>query len=233
MLISRRAQGAPQYIGFRSMATVTREAIAQLVEEGCWTERAKSLERIAARFAAGGFDETEWPAAIDAFRIVLYDSEPLVRLVLAENVKFAPDLPRDILLSLARDTAMVATPILEHQPLLDEEDLLPIVQHHSPAHRFAIACRRTVSERVATALCRNGERAVILRLLANDEAALTEQTLHALLDRFPGRPELIEAITLRRLLPVSIGSRIVGLPRREEGVRPVLRVISDRTGSHG
>ncbi len=215
------------------MATVTREVIVQLVEEGSWTERAKSLERIAARFAAGGFDEFEWHAAIDAFRIVLYDSEPLVRLVLAENVKFAPDLPRDILLALARDTAMVATPILEHQPLLEEEDLLPIVQHHSPAHRFAIAARRTVTERVASALCRYGERAVILRLLANDEAALTEQTLHALIDRFPGRPELLEAITMRRLLPVSIGSRILGPPRRDEGAKPVLRVISDRTGSHG
>ncbi|MGO8917264.1 MAG: DUF2336 domain-containing protein [Stellaceae bacterium] len=216
------------------MATVTREVIAQLIEEASWTERAKSLERLAARFAAGSLDEAEWHGAVDAFRIVLYDAEPLVRLVLAETVKFAADLPRDILLALARDTAMVATPILEHQRLLDEDDLLAIVLRHSPAHRYAIAGRRSVSARIAAALCRNGERAVILRLLANDGAAITEQSLHALLDRFSDRPELIEAITRRRLLPVAVGIRILGLsPRRAEDANPAPHFYCDRTGSLG
>ncbi len=213
---------------------VTREMIAQLLEETSWTERAKSLDRVAARFAAGGLDENEWRATVDAFRIVLYDAEPLVRLVLAETVKFASDLPRDILLALARDTAMVATPILEHHHLLGEEDLLPIVTRHSPAHRFAIAGRRSVSGRIAAALCRNGERAVILRLLANDGAAITEQSLHALIDRFPDRSELLEAIARRRLLPVSVGSRLRNPPSRPaEGAQPELCIVSDRTGSLG
>jgi len=216
------------------MAVLTREVIAQLIEEGSWTERAKSLERLATRFAEGGLAEAEWHAATDAFRVVLYDAEPLVRLVLAETIKAAPDLPRDILLALARDTAMVATPMLEHSRVLTEDDLLPIVQRHSPAHRFAIAGRRLVSGRIAAALCRNGERAVILRLLANEGAAISEQTLHALLDRFPDQPALIEAIARRRLLPVSVGSRIFGPPpRREEGEKPALRLVCDRTGSLG
>lgn len=216
------------------MTMMTREVIAQLLEETSWTERAKSLERIASRFAAGGLAESEWRAAIDAFRIALYDGESLVRLVLAETVKFAPDLPRDILLALARDTAMVATPILEHQHLLGEDDLLPIVARHSPAHRLAIAGRRSISGRIAAALCRNGERAVILRLLANDGAAIGEQSLHALIDRFPGQPELIEAIARRRLLPVSVASRLRSAPpRRAEGAQAEQRRVSDRTGSLG
>jgi len=212
------------------MVTLTREMIAQLLEEASWTERAKSLERIAARFAAGGLAESEWRAAVDAFRIALYDAEPLVRLVLAETVKVAPDLPRDILLALARDTATVATPVLEHQHLLGEDDLLPIALRHSPAHRFAIAGRRSISARLAAALCRHDERAVILRLLANDGAILSEQSLHALIDRFPDRPELLEAIGRRRLLPVSVAGRLRHPPlRRAEEPRR----IPDRTGSHG
>lgn len=214
------------------MATLTRDVIAQLIEEASWTERAKSLERLATRFAQGGLAEAEWHALTDAFRVVLYDAEPLVRLVLAESVKSAPDLPRDILLALARDTATVATPILEHSRLLSEDDLLPIVQRHSPAHRFAIAGRRLISSRIAAALCRNGERAVTLRLLANDGAAIAEETLHALIDRFPDQPVLIEAIGRRRLLPVSVGSRIFG-SRREADGRPALRLVWDRTGSLG
>jgi uncharacterized protein (DUF2336 family) len=215
------------------MTTVTREVIAQLIEEASWTERAKSVERLAARFTAGGLDEAEWHAATDAFRVVLYDAEPLVRLVLAETVKFALDLPRDILLALARDTATIATPILEHSRLLNEDDLLPIVQRHSPAHRFAIAGRRLISNRVAAALCRDGERAVVLRLLANDGAAIAEQTLHLLLDRFADQPSLVDAVARRRFLPVSVGSRVFAPAKRGEDGKPALRLVWDRTGSLG
>jgi uncharacterized protein (DUF2336 family) len=215
------------------MTSMTREVIVQLIEEASWTERAKFLERLGARFAEGGLDAAEWQVLADAFRVALYDAEPLVRLVLAETVKLAPDLPRDILLALARDRATVATPVLEHSRLLDEDDLLSIVQRYSPAHRFAIAGRRAISAPLAAALCHDGECAVILRLLANEGAAVSELTLHGLLDRFPGEPALIEAIARRRLLPVSIGSRIFGLSRREEAQRPALRLVSDRTGSLG
>lgn len=215
------------------MARVTREVIVQLIEEASWTQRAKFLERLGARFAEGGLDAAEWQVLTDAFRVALYDGEPLVRLVLAETVKFATDLPRDIVLALARDRATVATPMLEHSHLLREDDLLPIAQRYSPAHRFAIAGRRALTATLTAALCHNGERAVILRLLANDGAAVSEQTLHGLLDRFPDEPALVDTIARRRLLPVSIGSRLFAPPRREEAQRPVLRLVSDRTGSLG
>ncbi len=226
--------GAPErQAGSVAMMRLTREVIARLIEEPSWTERAKALERLATRFAEGGLDQAERLAASDAFRVVLYDAEPLVRLVLAESVKLAPDLPRDILLALARDTAMVATPVLEQQRLLREDDLLPIVERHSPAHRFAIAGRRLLSGRIAAALCRRGERAVILRLLANEGAAIAEATLHALLDRFPDEPALSEAMARRRLLPVSIGSRLFAPARPEDAAPAALRLVWDRTGSLG
>src|SRR5260370_14247571 len=124
------------------MATWTREIIADLIEQASWTARAKSLERIGTRFAEGALEEVEWHALTDAFRIALYDAEPLVRRVLAESVKTAADLPQDVLLALARDVAGVAAPVLEHSPLLSEEELLPIVLNGSTAHRFAAARRR-------------------------------------------------------------------------------------------
>jgi uncharacterized protein (DUF2336 family) len=217
------------------MATGTRDIIAQLIEEGSWTARAKSIERIATRFAEGLLDEAEWHAVTDAFRIALYDAEPLVRRVLAESVKLARDLPRDVLLALARDTAAVAAPVLEHSGLLTEDDLLPIVLHGTAAHRFAVAGRRLISGRVGDVLCRAGERSVILRLLANDGAAINEATLHWLLDKFPDQPPIAEAIGKRRLLPVSVGSRLFShaASRREAAERPALRLVSDRTGSLG
>ncbi len=206
--------------------------MGELIDEGSWIVRAKSLERLATRFAQGGLAGLEWQAVTDAFRIALYDAEPVVRRVLAESVKSAPDLPQDVLLPLARDIAAVAAPVLEHSPLLTDDDLLSIVLDGSTAHRVAVAGRQLVTAPVAEALMRFDERAVIHRLLANEGATLTEASLHRLLDRFPDEPAITEAIGKRRLLPVSVGARIFGAPRRE-AEWPALRPLSDRTGSLG
>ena len=212
------------------MATWTREIIADLIEQASWTGRAKLLERLGTRFAAGALDDEEWHAITEAFRIALYDAEPLVRRVLAESVKSAPDLPRDILLALARDIAAVAAPVLEHSRLLSEDDLLPIALSGSTAHRFAIAARWLISAPIAEALAKFSERTVVQRLIANDDAAIGEMTLHRLLDKFPDVPAIGEAIGRRRLLPVSIGGRLFGASPRRAAAE---RFISDRTGSLG
>jgi uncharacterized protein (DUF2336 family) len=216
------------------MNGATREVIIQLIDEASWTERAKLIERLGTRFSAGGLAASEWHAITDAFRVALFDSEPLVRRVLAESIKLATDLPRDILLSLARDTAAVAIPVLEHSPELSDLDLQPLVERGSPAHRFAIAGRRRISAHLAAALSATSERPVLLRLLSNDGAALGEAMLHELLDRFADHPEIAEAIGRRRLLPVSVGARLFAhAPSREAATRPKLRLVSDRTGSLG
>lgn len=216
------------------MATVTRDVIAQLIEEGSWTERAKSVERLGSRFSEGGLDEQELQAAGDAFRVALFDAEPLVRRVLAESVKFANDVPRDVVLALARDTAAVAAPMLEHSRLLSEDDLLPIAQHGSPSHRLAIAGRRLISGRLAAVLCRSGERETILRLVANEGAAITEASLHWLIDTYPEDKAITDIMSRRRLLPVSVAGRLAALaPKRDGGQGPALRLVWDRTGSLG
>jgi uncharacterized protein (DUF2336 family) len=212
------------------MATWTHEVIADLIEQGSWTARAKSLERLATRFAEGALNEAEWLAVTDAFRIALYDAEPLVRRVLAESIKTAMDLPRDVLLPLAQDIAAVAAPLLEHSRLLSEDDLLPIVVNGSTAHRYAMAGRRLISGQVADGIAKFRERSVVQRLVANEGAALNEATLHRLLDEFPDLPAIAEAIGRRRLLPVSIGGRLLSVwPRRSAGER----MLPDRTGSLG
>src|SRR5260370_12359976 len=152
------------------MATWTREIIADLIEQASWTARAKSLERLGTRCAEGALEEAEWHAVTDAFRMALYDAEPLVRRVLAESVKTAPGLPRDVLLSLARDIAAVAAPVLEHSRLLSEDDLLPIVLNGSTAHRFAMAARPLISGRLSDALPKFPAPIVIPPLTPNHPA---------------------------------------------------------------
>jgi uncharacterized protein (DUF2336 family) len=124
------------------MPNCSPETVADVIEESSWTERAKLVEQIAAAFVAGAFDALEAKSAIEVFRVTMYDGEPLVRRVLAETLKDATALPRDIVLALAHDIAEVATPFLAFSPLLDAEELTAIARDGSEAHRLAIACRK-------------------------------------------------------------------------------------------
>ena len=66
-------------------------------------------------------------AAEDAFRVLRFDGEPLVRRVLSDCLKRAAGLPRDIALALAYDKIEVAEPMLEHSPALTDDDLIRII----------------------------------------------------------------------------------------------------------
>lgn len=123
------------------MMVLTRDTVTQFTEEASWTARAKAIERVATRFVEGPLSDAERLTALDVFRAALYDGEPLVRRVFAESVKRATDLPRDIVLALARDVPEVAAPFLAATPLLGDDDLYIIARDGSTAHRLAIACR--------------------------------------------------------------------------------------------
>jgi uncharacterized protein (DUF2336 family) len=173
-----------------------------------WTARAKSVERIAAFYCQGGLDAEARGLAEEAFRALCYDGEDLVRRLLAECLKEAGQLPRDIAVSLATDKAEIATPFLMHSPALTERDLLVILRDHTGPYRVAIARRRPLSAQMSDAVCRCGGNEAILAVLANDGAAVTEATLHWLFEQKPGCAGIFEAIARRKLLPIGIGERL-------------------------
>lgn len=134
------------------MVALTRDVIVQFADEQAWTGRAKIAEQVATRFVAGGLTASEQEVALDLIRLALYDGEPLVRRVLAESIKLACALPRDVVRALAQDLPEVSAPFLAASPLLDEDELLPLARSGSALRRAAIACRPTLSERIAEIL---------------------------------------------------------------------------------
>src|SRR5579872_4785097 len=104
--------------GRQQMVALTRDVVVQFAEEQSWTGRAKITERVATRFVEGSPSLSEYQVAIDLFRLALYDGEPLVRRVLAESIKHARNLPRDIVRALVQDVPEVSAPFLAASPLL-------------------------------------------------------------------------------------------------------------------
>jgi uncharacterized protein (DUF2336 family) len=179
-----------------------------VMDHPSWVRRAMLIEQAATRYRVGEFSPQQQHAAEDAFRVVLYDGEPLVRCVLADSLKRLTDIPRDIIGKLAQDEAQVARPVLQHSPVLSDDELVRIVQNFGRSHRLAIAERGCVSPRVADALCATRDPVVLRRLLANDGASLPEEMLHAVLTTFGTMPGVVETIARRRLLPVSVMERL-------------------------
>ena len=173
-----------------------------------WIRRAMLLEQVAEAYADGTFGPVQRRQVEDLFRTAVYDHEPLARSVLAESLKRMTAVPHDILLSLARDEAQVARPILRTSPLLYDDDLVEIAREGTRAHRLAIAERDELSARVAQALCESRDPQVIHALLANESAALPEPLLHGILDALDDAPGIADAMTRRRLLPVSVSNRL-------------------------
>jgi uncharacterized protein (DUF2336 family) len=197
----------------RQLATkedTSREDLLRSVDGPSWTARAKSAERIAALYCRGGLDATKRRVAEDAFRVLRYDGETLVRRLLAECLKGAAGLPRDIAYSLATDKAEVAVPFLARSPALVDRDLLAILRDHPGPHRLALACREGLSGLLSAALCRCGEDGVALAVLANESASIDTATLHWLLDRQPRSARVHEAVARRKLLPIGIAEHLRG-----------------------
>lgn len=143
-----------------------------------------------------------------ALDLLSHDTLPRVRQALAEEIKRLPNVPHDVVTSLARDVElMVSAPILEFSPLLSDIDLLEIINSRPVQGALvAISRRQSVGEAVSSAIVGSEDEAAIAALLANPDAQIREETLDVLIDRAPDYPNWHEPLVLRpHLSPRAIG----------------------------
>jgi len=135
-----------------------------------------------------------------------------IRLAVAEAVQDLPNVPRALLMALARDPCPhVAAPILRLCPLLSEQDLLGLIcAQPISATLAAIARRPAVSEAIADALVASGDAAVITALLNNQTAAIRETTLDALVIQAAERSEWQGPLVCRPVLPARAALALAG-----------------------
>lgn len=171
------------------------------------------------------------------------DQLTAVRAAIAEGLKSVSDADPDLINRLARDLEiLVAAPVLEHSPVLRDEDLLDIISS-SPVQgaMAAIARRAYVDARVTDAIVASGDTHAITHLLYNANAHLQEHTLDALVDSAGSqpdwqpplihRPELRDA-SIRRLAEVVADNLLDRLMQRDsmspETAAEVREVVGQR-----
>jgi uncharacterized protein (DUF2336 family) len=113
---------------------------------------------------------------------LVHDFELNVRKIISERLSEWPDLPIELVTFLANNDIEVAYPILTKSGLLADECLIEIIQHRTAEHQMAIAIRTSLSEDVTTAIVTEGHEAVIKKLLENENAKISKDTMSYLVE---------------------------------------------------
>lgn len=119
----------------------------------------------------------------DIISSLIQDVELSVRRALALRLADMSDVPRELIVCLANDDITVARRVLLKSTLLRDPELIEIIQHRTMEHQVAVAMRPELSEPVSDALVWTDHPEVILKLLENQRARISETTLEHLTDK--------------------------------------------------
>ncbi len=131
-----------------------------------------------------------------------------IREKLSHRLADLPGTPRELAVLLANDDIDIASPILMRSRALQDTDLIEIVHHRSRQHILAVAMRRDLSMSVSDVLVETGHTDVIMALLKNQEATISEATLAYIVDQSKQIDEFQEPLVHRRDLPRQLAVKM-------------------------
>jgi uncharacterized protein (DUF2336 family) len=112
--------------------------------------------------------------------------------------------------TLANDEIEVALPILVASEVLRDEELIDIIRHRTLEHQLAIAMRRTLSEAVSDVLVETGNDGVIVRLLENRNADISQSTMAYLAEQSKRVDSYQNPLVQRHDLSPELAERMYG-----------------------
>lgn len=188
---------------------LTKTDIDQLIREPSIDVRASIAAKVGKGFQSAIFTQRERQLAEDIFRMLLKDTETRVRKALASELKHAPDAPHDVIMALAKDATDISAQILEHSPVLTDEDLVEIIEATQHVVRLvAIASRTHISGTVCGALLDKNDIAVAKTLAHNKGAEFDEGSFKLLLDHYGENQSIMEELVYRGGLSYEFAEKL-------------------------
>lgn len=188
---------------------LTEADVTRLLSSSSDEVRADTAVKVATEFNDGTLSTKERLIAEDILRVMVRDVAVRVRTELSSHLKECDELPRDVALSLAHDIDEVALPILQFSRVLTDTDLIEIVRTQGEAKQTAIARRRSVSAALADALVDTHNETVVVTLVANEGAEISESSLNKIIDEFGDSEAVQDPLVRRRKLPIAVAERLV------------------------
>jgi uncharacterized protein (DUF2336 family) len=155
-----------------------------------------------------GRSQREIQLAFDILHSLIHGVEMRVRRDLAQRLASRPDIPRDLIVTLANDQIDVAYPILVESVVLTDNDLIAIIRAKAAAHQIAVTLREKLNPAVTDALVDTRNVEVIDSLLRNPAAKLSETTKVRLVDMARDTPTLQRPLLQRADLNPELAWRM-------------------------
>ncbi|MDP6829431.1 MAG: DUF2336 domain-containing protein [Alphaproteobacteria bacterium] len=207
------------------MAQLTADLITRLREEGSPEVRRETVTLLTAEFNSPGVQPAEQRLAEAIFRIMMRDTDVAVRRALAEGLKDNPAVPSDLAMALARDVAEVATPMLHYSLVFTDQELIEIARSQPEAWQQAVARREKISAPVSDALVEAGSENVVVTLVHNHGAEISDDTSSKVIDRFSGSEAVTTGLIRRPNFPPRLAERLITVV--SETLRQRLTAMTD------
>jgi uncharacterized protein (DUF2336 family) len=136
------------------------------------------------------------------------DVEMAIRVALAQRLADDTTAPHDLILMLVDDTVEVARPLILNSPLLTETDVLRLIAHADVGHLEAVAGRPNIGTPVTDELARSNHESVLVALVRNATAKISEGTYKTLVEKSRALADLQEPLIRRPDLPPQLANHM-------------------------
>lgn len=176
------------------------------------TDRGELFEKVADLFEERNatLNREERNLMNDIMHSLIHKVEMSVRVKLAERLAATADSPNDLISLLANDDIEVAHPILTSSDILTNKDLVGVIQHRTLQHQLAVAMRKNLSEEVSKALVDTGNQHVIVTLISNGDARVSEKIMEFLVEESKRIDRYQGPLLQRRDLPTHLAVKMYG-----------------------
>jgi Uncharacterised protein conserved in bacteria (DUF2336) len=151
---------------------------------------------------AGHYSSDQLAAYDEILKLLIDKVDTAAREALACSLSAARQAPAGTIRSLALDESIeVAEPVLTQSTALSDDTLIECIASRGQKHMLAIATRNSLSETICDQLICNGDRNVLIGVVQNPGASISEPSYGVLVDRSTADDWLSECIALRPDLP--------------------------------
>jgi len=156
----------------------------------------------------GHVSDKEKAIILEILEKTISEIEVSVRAQISSRLASMPNVPEKLISFLANDSSEVAYPILKESGVLKDEDLIEIIKKRSQEHQVAISMRRKVSANVSQELINTGSEQVIVSLLNNKTASISQAAFEYLEAESRRLDTFQEPLLSREDLPPKIAQRM-------------------------
>lgn len=157
---------------------------------------------------SGQISDKEKAIILEILEKTVSEIEVSVRAQISSRLAGMPNVPEKLISFLANDSSEVAYPILKESGVLKDEDLIEIIKKRSQEHQIAISMRQKVSINVSQELINTGSEQVIVSLLNNKTASISQAAFEYLESESRRVDTFQEPLLSREDLPPKIAQRM-------------------------